>query len=159
MLQFLIRWLLGYCCFTVETAAPIRLYNRLHQQDIYFWRPKTLQTGAVFRCSRRSAGMAYDILRRQGVTQIEVKAHGLPTVLSTVGRRISFAAAVLLMLGAFLLPRFFVMDITISGSRSVPEESILAVLAKEGIREYAYIPRLPLKQARQQLLLSEPKLS
>lgn len=159
MLQYLLRLLLGYCRFTVQTADPVRLLNRLHTQGIYFWKPDARQTRISFLCTKKSAPAVYRLLSGMGITDISVKGRGLPFLLSTLHRKIVFAAVLLLVIGVPLVSRLFVAEITVTGNQSVTTESILKALQAEGVKEYAYVPTLPLKQARQQLLLSQPKLS
>ena len=159
MLQYLLRLLLGYCRFTVQTADPIRLLNRLHTQGVYFWKPDVRQTEVIFFCAKKSAPAVYRLLSGMGITEIGIKGRGMPFILSTLRRKLLFAAVLLLVIGVPLLSQFFVVEIRVTGNRSVSTESILETLEEQGVKEYAYIPTLPLKQARQQLLLGQPKLS
>ncbi len=158
MFDLLFYWLSGFCRFSAQAANPVRLFNRLHEEQIYFWKPKLDQTRLSFYCRRSNMQESLNICQKLGVSEITVKQIGLPHFFDTPIRKcMACLILVLTLLPVFLVPNF-VMDIRVSGNHSVSDESILQILEQEGIHRYSYIPGLPLKQARQQLLLSQPKL-
>ncbi len=159
MLRFLIGLLFGYCRVSVQTADPVRLINRLRQADIFIWAPKSKDTEMRFCCMKRAAPKMYDRLCTIGITDIKVKGCGIPFLLSTTVRKICFVTAAASFILLPLVCSNFVCRITVDGNTSVAAEDILETLALDGVKLYAYIPNLQLKDSRQQLLLSQPKLS
>ncbi len=159
MLTFLIRLLLGYCHITVECADPVRILNRLHRQKLYFRKPRLADCALRFTCTKRNAPIIYRMLIGMGVHDIKVKGVGLPFLLLTARRKIAFALMLTLLIATPLVSRLFLAEIVVEGNSALSSESILTALEEVGVREYAYIPRLELKNARQQLLLLQPRLS
>ena len=150
--------LTGFCHVRLQTASPVRILNRLQADGIPLYRPALSGTGLSFRCPGRDYARVCQLLQEAGIADAAVEKRGLPYFFATAGRK----AGLFLFLSAFLLPALllphFVMEITVSGNRAVNSASIRAALAEEGVREYAFIPGLSLKEARQQLLLSQPRL-
>ncbi len=159
MFSLLIKILCGYCCIRVTSADPVRILNRLHDANIYFFRPMGEGCTLRFCCMKRDVPAVYRILRGYGITDIDLKGHGIPFLLFGVKRKIIAAVLLSLLIGIPLLSQYFLLEIEVSGNHSLTEEHILATLKEEGIRPYAYIPNLEIEEARQQLLLKQPKLS
>ncbi len=159
MLSFLIRWFMGYCRFSAQTANPVRLLNRLHDKGITFRYPKIKEYRLQFTCTKASAAPVYRQLTAMGVGDITVKGIGLPFLLSTVWRKILFVTALLFLIGTPLVMQYFLVEIKVTGNQSLSREVIIEALEEIGIKPYAYLPGLELKTARQQLLLRQQRLS
>ncbi len=159
MFVFILRLFGGYCRFEADTPNPVRLFNRLHQNGVYFWNPKVDQTRISFCCMKKHGGTVDSVFSDLGFTADTVRGHGLPFLLSSVKLRVIAGVILAAMILLPVISSFFVAEITVTGNRSIDESNILSLLASQGVSPYAYIPNIDVKQVRQSLLLGQPKLA
>lgn len=94
--------------------------------------------------------------RYEGETR---RCRGLRDVLYRYRKRTGFAAGALLAIGILIISSFFVWDITITGTETIPEKSVIEALERHGVKLGAYIPSLNTDKIEKEIVLEVDGLS
>lgn len=134
MLQKLLNFLRGSLLVSVECDAPERIINLCAVHDIPFW-DVTWRDGSHF--ALRTTRWGY-LRLRTAAEQVEAeltvrREKGAPAVLRRFRRRYVLLGAAVSFCAAVWMGNTFIWGFTVTGNDTVPEETILRALEKQGV--------------------------
>lgn len=160
MMQGLINRLRGQVRVRVECRFPERVLNLCSSRGIAFW-DLTWESAESFQCvlTRRD----YHALRR-AVKQIDctlsvVKKEGAPYFMLRFRHRHALCIGLTICALAMFIGSFFVWDFQVEGNRTVPTETILRALERQGVGIGSFGLSLDGEDIRNHVLLEVPELS
>jgi len=134
MVLRIVNYIQGSVLLSVESAAPERIINLCSAHGIPFWDVRW-QDGAHFtmRTTRKGEQLLRQVSERTDASIRTLRRRGIPVLVGRIRRRyallVGLAAAALL----FAASNLFVWGFEVTGNDTIPAETILRALEKEGV--------------------------
>lgn len=159
MLKGLVDRLRGQVQLRVESERPERVLNLCAQRRLEL-RSVRWESERVFSCVlSRHDFLVLRLLSRKLDCALQVRRRqGAPFALGRLRRRGALAAGLLAGAAALFFSSFFIWDITVDGAQTVPEETILRALEKNGVAFGAFGFSIDGEDLRNHVLLDLPEL-
>jgi len=131
----------------------------LVSHDIPFYGLETSE-GKLSFCLYLPYFKEYNLLRGEARFPEETRTLlGIRALFQRYKGRIGFAVGALLAVGMLVMSSFFVWDITVTGTETIPEKTIVEALERYGVKLGAYIPSLDTEKIEKELVLNVDGLS
>ncbi len=156
----MVNRLRGQVRLRVECAFPERVLNLCSARNLAFW-DLEWENAAAFTC--RVTRQDWHVFRRLAgqldCTVTVVGREGAPYFLGRFRRRQALLLGLSVCLLGLTLGSFFIWDFTVEGNETVPTETILRALEKNGVRRGTFALAFNGEHLRNRVLLEVPELS
>lgn len=161
MLNRSVNLLRGEVTVTVRAPFPERVLNLCAAHGIRFWNIEweDAKTFSVTLHRAKLAALRLAVENLDGCTLTVKRRRGAPFALGRLRRRYALAAGLLLCFVLAAASSFFIWDFSVEGNETVPRETILRVLEKNGVGIGTFSYSVDGADLRNRVLLELPELS
>lgn len=157
MILRLFLWLAGTVRFTV--SSPTALINCLADAGFSYYRLHALGDKGVFEVLFLARRKAERHLAQAGLTVEESRCLGSVGLLRAGKKRVGLLMGLVCMVALPLLSGQFLWQIDVVGNRTLSDGDVLAMLAKEGVFEGAYVGNLDTRAIANRCVMNNGSLA
>lgn len=155
----LLHFLSGYLRFEASEGFPERFMNLCASMRIPIWDVFAKDGSLIGKTKIQSYLSLHRAAKKAGMHLRILRKCGLPFIINRNRKRMGLLPGLVLCIGLLAFLSSFLWSIKIEGNHRIPEEKILAVLSKGGIREGMRTKDINVTKAEQYLFLQMPDVA